>query len=306
MKLRQTCLATALLVLATGCARSKPAPTKATAAQSETSPWVEAIEAEVEALSTTYPGATVRIAVVDVGSGDLLASHGPVDTRHAVGSTVKSFTIAAALAAGVKPETPLHTGDGTTTFGAITIRDYTGHGTITVQQALARSSNVAIVRLVEQIGESELYRRVADVLPLPARADLDEAAAVEVLFGGRLTLTTEELARGYAVLAAGGVDPRSGSRLVDAAAAAEVVRMLEYAVTAPEGTGNAAAIEGRRVAGKTGTAPNGEANTALFVGLTESHGRPLVVAVVVDGVPTTETGSTVAAPSFARLVRSVA
>lgn len=297
-------LATAVLVLAAACAAApEPAPTTTPSEpQTNASPWADAVAAEANELEKAFPTATVRIAVLDVRSGELLASHGPIDSAHPVGSTVKSFTIAAALEAGVSPSTPLDTGDGETMFGELTIRDHTSHGTIDVEQALARSSNVAIVRLVEQVGEAELYRRVAEVLPVPPRTELDAPTAVQVLFGGRLALTTEQLVRGYAVLAAGGVDPRSGTRLVDEAAASQVLRMLEHAVTGSDGTGKHAAVAGRRVAGKTGTASNGDKNTALFVGITEDRDRPIVVGIVVDGVPTSETGSTVSAPAFARLV----
>jgi cell division protein FtsI/penicillin-binding protein 2 len=72
-----------------------------------------------------------------------------------------------------------------------------------------------------------------------------------------------------------------------------------------EGTGRAAAVEDVDVVGKTGTAdhPPGQF-TAVFVGVTPAP-APTVVAVVVEGVPTTETGGTVAASSFARIVERV-
>jgi cell division protein FtsI (penicillin-binding protein 3) len=303
MTLRQSLLVLALATSA--CASPKPASPPATTLTTavEEPSWPDAVASEADRLAKAFPEATVRIAVLDVKSGELLATHGPVGEPHQVGSTIKSFTIAAALEAGAESSTELDTGDGTTTFGTLAVQDHTGHGKITVEQALMRSSNVAIVRLVEKLGEDELYRRVAGVLPLPQRSSLDDAAALMVLFGGRLTLSTEQLARGYAVLAAGGVDPRNGARLVEADVADEVLRILERAVTAPEGTGNGAAVEGRKVAGKTGTASSGDRNTALFVGITEDRGRELIVAVVVDGVPSTETGSTVAAPAFARILQ---
>jgi cell division protein FtsI (penicillin-binding protein 3) len=76
--------------------------------------------------------------------------------------------------------------------------------------------------------------------------------------------------------------------------------MLERVVTDPEGTGHAAAIDGVKVAGKTGTAhSNGGHYYASFVGIVPADAPRFVVLVGVNGVD--EGGGKVAAPVFAKL-----
>lgn len=73
-------------------------------------------------------------------------------------------------------------------------------------------------------------------------------------------------------------------------------------VSDPHGTGRAAAVEGLRVLGKTGTGSDEDGRVALFVGAIERDGRRLVIGVVVAGLPDSAYGGAVAAPAFARIV----
>lgn len=284
-----------------------PGPDATTAAKPDPTPdsvWTGPVAEQAQALASRFPEATVRIAVVDVGSGAVVASAGPVDQSHPTGSTIKTFTIAAALEAGIAADAPLDTGDGSATIGDRTIRDHAAHGTISVTEALARSSNVGIVRIAEQVGVAALYRRVGAIIPLPPANGLSEAEQAILLFGGGTSMSTQDLVGSYAMLAAHGRDPRSDEQRVQVQTSRAMLTMLQHAVTAPSGTGRHAAVPGRSVGGKTGTAPDGhEQHTALFVGLAESAGAAYAVGVVVQGVPKSEFGSTVAASTFARLVQ---
>ncbi|ACY17515.1 penicillin-binding transpeptidase domain-containing protein [Haliangium ochraceum] len=271
---------------------AKPAP--------DAGAWARAIAAEAASLRRAHRGAVVRIAAMDAGTGELLGHAGPIGRAHFTGSTIKSFAVAAALAAGVEPERVIDTGEGAAQAFGREFRDYRAHGAITLTQVLARSSNVGVVRLVEIVGLADIYRSVAGLLPLPARGR-DDAAAAGRLAGKGTRMRTIDLVRGYAMIAAGGVVPGTGERKLPAEVAAELRRMLGVAVSA-EGTGHGAAVPGREIAGKTGTALRGSERVALFFGMLAAGGRPVVLAVVVDGVQSSESGGSVAAPAFARIV----
>src|SRR4029434_6713248 len=64
------------------------------------------------------------------------------------GSTLKPFTIAAALDAGrVRPDTVIQTGGGTLSGGTNTIHDAHPGGALTVEQVIAKSSNVGAAKI---------------------------------------------------------------------------------------------------------------------------------------------------------------
>ncbi len=85
--------------------------------------------------------------------------------------------------------------------------------------------------------------------------------------------------------------------VMNAATAAQLEALM---ITATQkGTGTKAAVKGRVVAGKTGTAQvEGKANTALFIGYLVDETYPLAIAVVVEEGGS---GGTVAAPVAAEL-----
>jgi membrane peptidoglycan carboxypeptidase len=324
MKLKQTApralaqaCALPIAVLAVACA-SRPAPPEpepvvassprvpvepeTTAQDDEAARWAEAVREEDEHLRAQLPDATVRIAVLDVATGRVLARRGPVELEHATGSTMKSLTVAATLAEGATADTEVDCSAPVKVAGR-EVSDHAVHGKITVKEALARSSNVAIAQLAAKLGWRPLYDRVAKLVPLPDPAGLGEAEAVALLFGGTSRLTTLDLLHAYAILAGGGRDPIDGSQRVEEGVAAAVMAMLEHAVTGEHGTGREAAVAGVPIAGKTGTARAGEQQTALFVGIVGPSGDRRVVAVVLENVGPDVMGSTAAAPAFARIVR---
>ncbi len=97
-----------------------------------------------------------------------------------------------------------------------------------------------------------------------------------------------------------------GVRVVDPAAARTVRTMLE-SVTMPGGTGTKAALDGYRVAGKTGTAQQPDpytgkyseyANWDTFAGMVPADNPQFVVAIMVDNPAHGVEGGDVAAPLF--------
>src|SRR3990170_6497142 len=80
-------------------------------------------------------------------SGAQLRNRAVTDTFEP-GSTLKPFTIAAALESGrVTPQTTIQTAPGSLTIGTATIRDAHAQGLLTVEQIIQKSSNVGAAKI---------------------------------------------------------------------------------------------------------------------------------------------------------------
>jgi cell division protein FtsI (penicillin-binding protein 3) len=252
------------------------------------------------------------------------------------GSTLKPFTIAAALESGkYSPHTRIDTSPGFLRFGTDTVRDHRNYGLIDVAMVLKKSSNVGAslmalsldpqthVRLLSAAGfgvttGSGFPGEAAGILPYRSHwSDIERAT---LSYGYGVSVTPLQLAHAYTVFAndgllkpvtfvADGGRDLEPTRVLDARTARQVRAMLEGVVSAG-GTGTRAAVPGYRVAGKTGTAHkagNGgyAANRylALFAGMAPASDPRLVMAVVIDEPSVDEYyGGLVAAPVFSRVM----
>ncbi|MGH7317594.1 MAG: peptidoglycan D,D-transpeptidase FtsI family protein, partial [Candidatus Rokuibacteriota bacterium] len=118
------------------------------------------------------------VVVLDAGTGEVLAavnrpSYNPNDRRQIKGetyrnraftdvfepgSTLKPFTIAAALEAGAcQPSTVIDTRPGTVRIGRHTIRDIHDYGLLDVAGVIEKSSNVGTAKLVLPLGAEVLW-----------------------------------------------------------------------------------------------------------------------------------------------------
>ncbi len=254
------------------------------------------------------------------------------------GSTLKPFTIAAALEGGrVTPDTLVATGPGWMTLARYTIRDVHPAPALTVAQVLQKSSNVGAAKLALGLPRElmwDLFRRVgfgtAPELGFPGAAagklrDFHTWRPVEqatMAYGHGISLSLIQLARAYTVFARDGelvplslvktAAEASGEKVLSAQTARQVRAMLELAVQ-PGGTGPRARIMGYRVAGKTGTAHKQENGgyaadkyIASFVGLAPASAPRVVVAVMIDEPSSDDYyGGSVAAPVFAQVTQGV-
>ena len=251
------------------------------------------------------------------------------------GSTMKPFTIAAALMSGrFRPETTIDTRPGWYQVGRHTIRDVHDYGVLDLTGILRKSSNVGVSKIALDLPRETLWEvlsrvgfgrdtgtgfpgEAAGILLPPARWHRIEQATLA--FGYGISVTATQLAQAYAVLANDGRAvpvsllhrdaPPAAQQVMPASVARRVRRMLETVVS-PEGTAPAARIPGYRVAGKTGTVRKAVAGgyaedryLALFAGMAPAS-RPRLVCVVVIDEPAGDAyyGGKVAAPVFRRIM----
>ena len=251
------------------------------------------------------------------------------------GSTVKPFTVAAALQAGiVRPDSILDTRPGFMKVGRHTISDVRNYGVIDVRKVIKKSSNVGAGKLALELDPADLrdmFHRVGFGTPTGSRfpgeaegtlTDSDgwrKVHRVTLSFGYGLATTPLQIARAYAAFGNGGVLPEvsfiktngtaPAPRAMPASVAAQVLGMLEEVVE-PGGTGSRARVDGYRVGGKTGTTRKSEAGGysqdryhSAFAGLAPLSNPRLSVVVVVDE-PGGDAyyGGAVAAPVFSDIV----
>ncbi len=251
------------------------------------------------------------------------------------GSTLKPFTIAAALETGrYFPGTAVNTAPGSIQIGHYIIRDERNYGLITVAQVIEHSSNVGATKIALSLNRDimwNMFRRVGfgqvTGIGLPGEAPgfvnpSQQWVPVEqatMSFGYGISVTPLQLAQAYGGLANDGVmmpvtllrrdQPVAGRRIMSAITAHQVRAMLELAV-GPDGTGAAAQVANYQVAGKTGTShklgPDGyEANNyiASFAGFVPASDPRLVMVIVVNN-PTGGAyyGGQIAAPVFSTVM----
>jgi cell division protein FtsI (penicillin-binding protein 3) len=251
------------------------------------------------------------------------------------GSTMKTFTLVAALESGrYSTETIIDTSPGRIRVGRKTLPDPRNYGAITVSRVIEKSSQVGVTKIAQDLGH-EPIREVFDRFgfgqglgtgfpgesagQLPNRARWSEIEKVTLAFGYGLTATPLQLAHAYTAFANDGVlQPVSllaapetlmpGKRVVQSDIAREVLTVLQR-VTGEHGTARRARVAGYEVGGKTGTVhkvgPGGYEDNkyiAFYAGVAPVA-DPRFVTVVVINEPQGEAygGGAAAAPVFSRV-----
>ncbi len=251
------------------------------------------------------------------------------------GSTLKPFTVAAALEAGrIAPDTVFQTAPGTLTIGRATIRDSHKEGLLTVAQVIQKSSNVGSAKIALSLPSQTLWEMLSQsgfgvstgsgfpgevsgrLRPHQTWRPIEQAT---MSYGHGISVNLLQLARAYTLFSAEGelkpvsllkLDaPATGERVISRATALAVSRMLEMVVK-PGGTAPRAQISGYRVAGKTGTAHKLEGNgyakdryISTFVGYAPASSPRLIIAVMLDEPSAGQYfGGMVAAPVFSQVM----
>ena len=249
------------------------------------------------------------------------------------GSTVKPFTVAAALHSGqYTRESTIDTSPGFIKVGAKTIPDPANYGVLDLGGIIEKSSQVGISKLALSINEYEVWEMFSAVgmgqstdigFPgerngfLPNHRRWKDIERVTFAYGYGLTVTPIQLASAYLTIASGGVRRQlslinnanvEGTRVFDKRIAADVMRMLQRVTSV--GTGSKASMAAYSVAGKTGTVrkvgEDGYEDTrhiAVFAGITPAV-NPRLVGVVMINDPKGKGygGGAIAAPVFSRIM----
>jgi len=253
------------------------------------------------------------------------------------GSTVKPFTVVAALTQGyVELGTEINTHPGFMRVGGKTIRDHRDYGRLDITGILTKSSNIGVSKLALQMGGDNLWDFYQSLgfgqpigLGLPGEnggkisisgSNWSALKTATMSYGYGLAVTPLQLAQAYQVLANNGVkmplslvkqDNPQGERVIPEKIAQQVVSMLET-VVGPRGTARRAQVDGYRVAGKTGTVHKvgaggyqDESYLALFAGLAPSNNPRVATVIVIDEPAGREYyGGEVAAPVFSRVTQA--
>ena len=251
------------------------------------------------------------------------------------GSTLKPFTVAAALESGlVSPGSMIDTEGGHYTIGNRTIHDAHPEGILTVAQVIQKSSNVGSAKMALAMAPQKMWSIFSDVgfgtqtkVGFPGEATgrlrayqtwkpIEQAT---MSYGHGISVSLLQLARAYSVFATNGElkpltlvkrdQPVEGRAVISPRTAMAVRKMLEM-VTQPGGTATRAQVAGFRVAGKTGTAHKllgasyaTDRYISSFVGFAPASNPRLVIAVMLDE-PGGKSyyGGEVAAPVFSTVM----
>jgi cell division protein FtsI (penicillin-binding protein 3) len=248
------------------------------------------------------------------------------------GSSLKPLVMAAALESGqYRPSSIIDTAPGFVVVGPKKIEDTRNLGRISLTTILARSSNVGITKLAMTLQPDQLWETMTQLglgelttsgFPgesagmLTHYSNWRPISQATLAYGYGVSVTPLQLAQAYAAIGNGGrmrpvslvaLDAPVESEQVLAEDTAVAVRRMLEEVVRPGGTGTKAAIDGYRVAGKTGTAwkfatggYSQDKYISIFAGLAPASDPRLATVVVIDE-PGGKLyyGSDVAAPVFA-------
>lgn len=311
---------------------------------------------ELKSAVESHQADSASVVVLDITTGEVLAmvnqpSYNPNDRRtlngeqlrnramtdvFEPGSTVKPFTIAAAIMSGkYNRDSVIETAPGYMRVKGKTIKDFRNYGDLSLTRIITKSSNVGVTKLALDLSPERMHNLFADVgmgeVPgtgfpgertgeLPFYGERRTVERAVMSYGYGLSVTPIQLAQAYSVLASGGVKRPvslmklntvpSGKRIIPEEIANDVVTMMETTTQADKGgTGRKAAIFGYRVAGKTGTARKASRGgyevdkyISVFAGVTPASDPKIAVVVMVNNAKGQQySGGGVAAPIFSRV-----
>ena len=251
------------------------------------------------------------------------------------GSTIKPFTVAAALESGkFKASSTVNTSPGYFHIGKYVVQDVKNYGRINLSTILSKSSNIGASKLALAISAKNLTDvhsrigfgfttgsgfpgEVGGIMATPTEKQLVERATLSYGYG--LSVTPLQLARSYAAIANDGVMPdvsfisvkeaANETRVLPSKYAKQIRKMLE-SVVSKKGTGSQAAVSGYRISGKTGTVKKASAGgysedsyVAVFAGMAPAS-NPRLAMVVTINEPRGDVyyGGKVAAPVFSKVM----
>ena len=254
------------------------------------------------------------------------------------GSVYKVITLSSALeTTHLRPESMINCGGGKINLFGRIIHDHSRYAALSMEDVLARSSNIGAINIGLTVGEKNLYDYVRRFgfgkktgIPLPGESagmvrplsHWQKSSIGSVAMGHEIGVTAMQLAQACSVIASGGflVKPRltldtpvaRPVRVLKPDTAITMRRMMEGVVIKPYGTGHKyARILGYTSAGKTGTAQIYDFRAhhythfynASFMGFAPVTNPAIVVVVTING---TEGEAGYGGPTSAPVFREVA
>ena len=284
------------------------------------------------------------LAMVNVGRNGDHRNHIICD-EFEPGSTFKLMPLTFALQNGAEATDVIDTETGKIRVHGHLINDYRDYGIVTLKQAIAHSSNVAMVKVSKKFDREGFLLLVRDFgfgeitgieFPGEVRGRIPEASKMNdidfatLVFGQGLTVNLLQLAMAYQSIANEGIlnkptvlkeirniqrtihetSPLRIRRVVDESTAHRVTDILCAVVE--EGSGTAAAFNDMKIAGKTGTAQkvvdgrySNSAIIATFVGYFPATAPDYLIVLMIDEPKSGYWASTIAAPVFREVAQSV-
>ena len=254
------------------------------------------------------------------------------------GSVLKPIAMTAILESNkVQDSIKINTSPGWIEFEGFKTSDFRDYGILSLSEIISYSSNVGMVKLCENQDVAHLTEyfkrfgigRYPTSIMLPAREGFLPHSSkftlrdkVSSCYGYGMTLSALQIAQAYSVFANEGnfielnlfkdhsFDEPYYQKIIEPSTNSKIKRMLIETVNSKTGTASKARLEGKIVAGKTGTARETleeiTTYTGTFAGFVPSDDPEYLAVIVLHGLSGENySGGRVSAPIFSNIMKQI-
>ena len=254
------------------------------------------------------------------------------------GSVLKPIAMTAILESNkVQDSTKINTSPGWIEFEGFKTSDFRDYGILSLSEIISYSSNVGMVKLCENQEVAHLTEyfkrfgigRYPTSIMLPAREGFLPHSSkftlrdkVSSCYGYGMTLSALQIAQAYSVFANEGnfielnlfkdhsFDEPYYQKIIEPSTNSKIKKMLIETVNSKTGTASKAQLEGKIVAGKTGTARETleeiTTYTGTFAGFVPSDDPEYLAVIVLHGLSGENySGGRVSAPIFSNIMKQI-
>ena len=254
------------------------------------------------------------------------------------GSVLKPIAMTAILESNkVEDSTKINTSPGWIEFEGFKTSDFRDYGILSLSEIISYSSNVGMVKLCENQDVAHLTEyfkrfgigRYPTSIMLPAREGFLPHSSqftlrdkVSSCYGYGMTLSALQIAQAYSVFANEGnfielnlfkdhsFDEPYYQKIIEPSTNSKIKKMLIETVNSKTGTASKARLEGKIVAGKTGTARETleeiTTYTGTFAGFVPSDDPEYLAVIVLHGLSGENySGGRVSAPIFSNIMKQI-
>jgi len=254
------------------------------------------------------------------------------------GSVLKPIAMTAILESNkVQDSLKINTSPGWIEFEGFKTSDFRDYGILSLSEIISYSSNVGMVKLCENQDVAHLTEyfkrfgigRYPTSIMLPAREGFLPHSSkftlrdkVSSCYGYGMTLSALQIAQAYSVFANEGnfielnlfkdhsFDEHYYQKIIEPSTNSKIKKMLIETVNSKTGTASKARLEGKIVAGKTGTARETleeiTTYTGTFAGFVPSDDPEYLAVIVLHGLSGENySGGRVSAPIFSNIMKQI-